>query len=252
MRDTSTRRAILLFARTPEREAHAKRLSTAVSPSDRVSVYTFLTGRVLSELSHLSYSVIVATDDAAYNFQRFSPTVRNVVTQRGKSFQEKLINSLSDVFALGYDAVVCVGNDCPDLSSGDIEAAFSSIDTGTLVLGAAADGGAYLIGLGRDDLSTALCAMEDCRWETPSLLGDLFSRAADSGITAALLPRLSDIDTVDDLKRFACRMHHLPVLHRITAKLDAVETARRPDINPRPLTVQIPPLRFQKAPPHSA
>lgn len=87
--------------------------------------------------------------------------------QRGVGFGERITNTVNDAFALGYQQLIVVGNDCLTIEPADITAAFATLSAGALLVAAPArDGGAFLIGArpGFDAVGFA-----DLPWQTSRL-----------------------------------------------------------------------------------
>lgn len=90
---------------------------------------------------------------------------------------------------------VAIGADSPDLDAAALERAFAALDTHDVVLGPAADGGYWLIGLTRP----APELFRDIPWSTESVYEETRVRAAALGLRVATLETLADIDTPADL-----------------------------------------------------
>jgi rSAM/selenodomain-associated transferase 1 len=123
----------------------------------------------------------------------------DIIAQRGDSLGERLGHAFRDAFRLGYESVVVIGSDLPDLPPEYLQQAVRDLASGqdVLVLGPATDGGYYLIGLNRPH--DAL--FEDIPWSTATVMDETRRRAAERGIPAILLREWSDVDEVGDLQR---------------------------------------------------
>jgi rSAM/selenodomain-associated transferase 1 len=123
----------------------------------------------------------------------------DIIAQRGDSLGERLGQAFRDAFRLGYESVVVIGSDLPDLPREYLQQALGDLASGqdVLVLGPATDGGYYLIGLNRPH--DAL--FEDIPWSTATVMDETRRRAAERGIPAILLREWSDVDEVGDLQR---------------------------------------------------
>lgn len=69
--------------------------------------------------------------------------------QKGDTFGERIANAYQEVFDMGYEQVISVGNDCPDLEHINWKQISINLSKGKSVLGPDARGGAYLIGIQR-------------------------------------------------------------------------------------------------------
>ncbi|SMC00347.1 conserved hypothetical protein [Hymenobacter roseosalivarius DSM 11622] len=98
-------------------------------------------------------------------------------------------------FTAGAASVVIIGTDCPGLTTKLLNQAFALLITHDVVVGPAADGGYYLLGM--KTLQEEL--FQNKTWSTASVLPDTLADAARLGLHVARLPTLHDVDTADDL-----------------------------------------------------
>ncbi len=93
--------------------------------------------------------------------------------------------------------VVLIGADCPQLTPELIDQAFEMLENQSTVLGPSLDGGYYLLGLSvlHEDLFSGIA------WSTPTVFPQTIARLDARGEGYALLPKLRDVDELDDLQR---------------------------------------------------
>jgi uncharacterized protein len=116
---------------------------------------------------------------------------------------DRMAHAFDQGFAAGHDRVVIIGTDCPGIDRTILNQAFTALASHDLVLGPAADGGYYLIGLRR-----AIPELfQSIAWSTATVRTKTLEIATTLNLTYALLPELSDIDRPEDLI-------HLPVTLR--------------------------------------
>jgi rSAM/selenodomain-associated transferase 1 len=98
--------------------------------------------------------------------------------------------------------VAVVGTDLPDLRPGHLAQAFRLLGRHDAVLGRAADGGYWLIGLAnRRRVPPGI--LDGVRWSTEHALADTLARLRD--LDVGLAATLRDVDTADDLRRGTAR-----------------------------------------------
>ncbi len=90
---------------------------------------------------------------------------------------------------------VVVGTDCPELSEREVTQAFADLSQHDVVLGPAADGGYYLIGLNHPVPSL----FDGIAWGTAEVFAETQRAARTNGLAVGLLPTLNDIDRPEDL-----------------------------------------------------
>eukprot|EP00955_Chlamydomonas_euryale_P104129 365542-Chlamydomonas_euryale.AAC.15 len=107
----------------------------------------------------------------------------------------------------GVDRAIVIGTDIPDMSVHVLEACSNMLQSHDIVMGPADDGGYYLLGLSARGCSATKQAgaaglFRGVQWSTPHVLHATSSAAAVLGLSIAppgQLPRLRDIDTLQDL-----------------------------------------------------
>jgi glycosyltransferase A (GT-A) superfamily protein (DUF2064 family) len=97
------------------------------------------------------------------------------------------------------DGVVLIGNDCPAIDSGFLQAACAALDDHSVVIGPAEDGGYVLLGLRKKEVNV----FADMPWGTDQVLALTLQRLSQQGCKPALLPTLWDVDRPEDLGRLA-------------------------------------------------
>ena len=121
-----------------------------------------------------------------------------VVPQRGPTFAARLVAAHAD--AGGAGPVLQVGMDTPQLDTGLLDGAMHALATVDAVVGRACDGGWWALGL-HDPRH--VCVLSRVPMSTPDT-GELTWRALrDAGLRVAMLPELSDVDTMADAERVA-------------------------------------------------
>jgi uncharacterized protein len=106
--------------------------------------------------------------------------------------------AIDGAFSRGAPAVLVIGGDCPELDTALLRQAADALSGQDLVLGPTVDGGYYLIGMrGRQP-----GLFSDMPWSTSAVFEETMKRVQALGLTVEKLPRLYDVDTADDLRRF--------------------------------------------------
>jgi hypothetical protein len=106
--------------------------------------------------------------------------------------------ALTEALRGGADAVVLVGSDCPGVDTHLLGRAFRALKRKELVLGPAADGGYYLVGIRRP----APELFAGIEWGRADVLDRTLAIARTLGLGCELLDVLSDVDRPRDLTRW--------------------------------------------------
>lgn len=116
-------------------------------------------------------------------------------TQEGIDLGARMKNAVLHGFEQGYENVIVIGSDLPDISSDVIENAFQQLTSNDVVFGPADDGGYYLLGMSQMIPSI----FENKPWSESNLLDVTLQEISEQGKSVAMLETLNDIDTFEDL-----------------------------------------------------
>lgn len=132
-------------------------------------------------------------------FDGLLPDAFRLLAQRGDGFGERLRHAAEDLLALGHEALCLIDSDSPTLPPALLAAAVAALSHpgDRAVLGAADDGGYYLIGLKRAHHRL----FADIEWSTPRVLAQTCERAAEIGLEVVTLPAWYDVDDAATLGR---------------------------------------------------
>jgi len=143
--------------------------------------------------------VAVTPGDGCDEVRRIVGNV-GVIAQPDGNLGERMRAVMAALFARGAPAVALIGSDLPHLTPDVIAEAFALVsrDPDALVLGPAADGGYYLIAAPR--LPDVFSGID---WGSARVRLQTEEAAAANGLTVHHLQTMSDVDSVDDLRRAA-------------------------------------------------
>ena len=134
-------------------------------------------------------------------FQGVIPASFVLLAQRGDGFGERLLHTAMDLFTCGFGSVCLIDSDSPTVPAAAYEQAVRELERAgdRVVLGAAADGGYYLIGLKQPHPEL----FDGIRWSTGAVYSDTLERAKMLGLEVVDLPLWYDVDdgaTLDTLR----------------------------------------------------
>lgn len=127
--------------------------------------------------------------------------------QIGKSFGERFSNAIQAVFDQGFESVITVGNDTPQLRKHHILQAANEIDKNKFVVGPSRDGGFYLMGLSRKQFNEI--SFLELPWQSGSLEKSISLQIAASQTEVIKLDTLLDVDSASDLKALFKLSQHI-------------------------------------------
>ncbi len=148
-----------------------------------------------------------------------------VVDQRGATFAERLVHAHADAAAAsGFDAVLQIGMDTPQVSAALLESCARELDGSHAVLGPAHDGGWWLLGVPHPDVAHCLIDVPMSHPATGSCTREALQR---NGVAVRMVDGLADVDTLADIP--AVRVACAPSGRFAAATADLAETSARPN-----------------------
>ncbi|MDW8288282.1 MAG: TIGR04282 family arsenosugar biosynthesis glycosyltransferase [Flammeovirgaceae bacterium] len=189
---------LLIFVRNPILGKVKTRLAKDIGEENARLVYNELLARTKEIVLPLSIQKQVCYDSYVDYFDLWENDVFLKTLQKGHTLGERMENAFCDSFAEGCRRVVIIGSDCWELTTDILQEAFQLLAQKDVVIGKAADGGYYLLGLSQH--RPAL--FRGKHWSTPLVFPQTMSDITSLSLTYSLLPTLSDIDTLDDLMRY--------------------------------------------------
>ncbi len=185
-------RHLILFARWPEPGHTKTRLIPALGAAGAAKLAKQLTEQAAQQIRALHCPATV--HGTGFDADRISqwlgmPCVLQVEGDLGA----RMHAAITKAYATGSTRIILAGSDCPGLSTAILAQGFDALQNHDVVLGPAADGGYYLIGM-REPQPQLFAQMH---WSHARVLADTLTRLDD--LSHFLLPMLHDIDTPADL-----------------------------------------------------
>jgi len=193
---------LLVFAKAPV-PGHAKtRLIPALGAAGAAALQKQLLQRTLRLASGLGLGPDLQlwcspnADHPAFvdAMQDYSCSCR---VQQGNDLGERMAHALEQALRQ-YQKAVVIGTDCPELGVGNLREAFELLASHDAVIGPAADGGYYLIGLRWFEVSL----FQGIDWGSEHVLAQSCQRFRQAGLNYGKLPMLRDLDRPEDLHAF--------------------------------------------------
>ncbi len=216
MRPETRRDRLILFGRYPVPGRTKTRLIPFLGPAGAADLQRVLTEKMVKTASAVAsrrgLDLEICFEGADETRMRRWLGPRAIYSrQHDGDLGERMGHAFRRAFQNGCHRVILFGTDVPELSAAVLEAALGGLEKTDLVIGPSTDGGYWLIGLKKEaDL------FSNISWGMRGVLQCTLSRAKAFGIHARLLDPLTDVDNVEDLKKFfpqrACSEPYLSVI----------------------------------------
>ncbi|MDX1776747.1 MAG: TIGR04283 family arsenosugar biosynthesis glycosyltransferase [Desulfobulbales bacterium] len=205
MKSNHIQEQLIVFTRYPVPGTTKTRLAKALGKRGAAELHKKLAEHTLLQVRNLLHlrpvEVFIYHEGGSLaQMQQWLGPGFNYLGQGSGDLGKRMAAAFAAAFNQGSRRTVIIGTDCPGLQATHIEQAFESLSKKDLVLGPAADGGYYLIGLNR----VYECLFREIPWGSDTVLEKTIYQARQNGLTFDLLHTLSDIDRPEDLKHLQC------------------------------------------------
>ena len=191
---------LIVFVKYPQPGQVKTRLAGEIDPDAAAAVYRNLVALTLERTGpacpqDFDRTVHVDPMQPLNRYRHWLPHAEALVPQRGDCLGERMLNAFCQAFLDGYQRVVLIGSDCPDVCAAVVKEAFDLLADCDAVLGPALDGGYYLLALSRPIPQI----FEGIDWSTDRVAQQTLERLDATGASRVLLPVLRDVDRAEDV-----------------------------------------------------
>ncbi|MEM9484840.1 MAG: TIGR04282 family arsenosugar biosynthesis glycosyltransferase [Cyanobacteria bacterium P01_F01_bin.116] len=194
-----TESCLMLFTRYPKAGNTKTRLIPHLGATQAAELQRWMTASMAREMAALGPSIerqIHFSGGSLAQMQAWLGRQFTYLPQFAGDLGNRLHQAFLGNFRSGMGTVVAIGADCPGLSTRHFEQAFRYLQTYDLVLGPAADGGYYLIGLAQPQAKL----FENIPWGTGEVFERTVAIANTLNLSIAILEQLRDVDRPEDLE----------------------------------------------------
>ena len=194
-------KALVIMTRIPVPYKTKTRLLTVLSPNECAEIHRSFLKDIFKTACSLEKDIDVYLfygDEGPLDIiEDILPEGIVALPQRGKDLGEKMKNIFAELFERGYERVVLMGADIPEVDVKDIDEAFRKKKD--LVFGPTLDGGYYLVGMSK---LHEIVFSPEIKWGTPQVLQETIDILGRNGVEVGFIKTREDIDTEEDLRGF--------------------------------------------------
>lgn len=193
---TSKQQLLLIFVKHPEKGKSKTRLAKGIGHDKALEVYRKLLSHTRSIAQDISADKVVFFGNQMPEEDLWSEAAFPRMQQVGEDLGARMNHAFTWGFDQGYKQICVIGSDCATLTSEILDQAFVALRENDFVIGPARDGGYYLIGMS----SLYSKVFEEKVWSTAEVRKEAIADLEAGQKSYSLLPMLSDVDVVDDLR----------------------------------------------------
>ncbi len=212
----SAKSCINIFVKFPQAGKVKTRLAAEIGQRQAAHVYRFCVEDLLERLRKIDIDQVINFSPPQQDKQikKWLTTAYNFTPQKGYDLGSRMKNAFVHSFSCGYENVIIIGSDNPDIPLDFFSRAFAALNSKGAVIGPDNDGGYYLIGFTKASFCPAV--FDNINWSTPAVFNETCEKLKMNSVQYQVLPFWKDIDTVDDLAAFMNRQRENAVNCRRT------------------------------------
>lgn len=188
-----TKDLIIVFVKNIKLGKVKTRLAKTIGNQGAFEVYSELVKITETATQNIAFDKRIYFSDVIVDSKWFN---NFKAVQEGQDLGERMKNAFLMGFEDGYERIVLIGSDLPDINSKHIENGLQALHNNKVVFGPAIDGGYYLVGMTKmyDYI------FEDKPWSQSHLLKVTLNELNGKNVSYSILQELNDIDTFEDLE----------------------------------------------------
>ncbi len=188
---------LFIFIKNPILGQVKTRLASSIGHEEALRIYKALLFHTMKtsksvEAHKIVYYSHFLDDNDIFDSSHFEKKI-----QTGNDLGERMSSAFAHTFTK-KEKMLIIGSDCAQITSKIIEDAFEILEKNDVVIGPTFDGGYYLLGMNQYYPQL----FENIQWSTSSVFKQTIQHCETLKISYSLLPTLSDIDYIDDWKKY--------------------------------------------------
>lgn len=176
--------ALLIFAKSADFESNTKNIVS--SKKKNISLWNKLNNKTLKIAQNSIIPYFISDENS----------------QKGENFGEKIANSIQTVFDKGFEKVIVIGNDCPELKTSHLKKAQLELQKNDLVFGPDFKGGIYLLGISKKEFNAT--DFKQFHWQSKYLNQNISSFYSNKKVYK--LPLLNDFNSLSSFKKAIAKL----------------------------------------------
>ncbi len=189
--------ALIIFIRNPVLGTVKTRIAQNSSPENALDIYNKLLDICHTECLAYPGDKFVYYSDSIDPHDQWHPDLFYKRLQHGQDLGDRIAHAFQEVL-INHSKAIIIGSDCPYLKNELILDANNYLNSKDCVIGPAADGGYYLLGLKKFEPKL----FQDKPWSRPELFGETLQAMSQLQLEHEMLETLEDIDTQEDWNRY--------------------------------------------------
>lgn len=209
---------LIVFVKSPEAGSVKSRLAADVGEHKARRLYMHFVEDLLESLDKAGFLLNIFFHPPNHKniLAKWLGRHRRYESQRGDDIGERMKNAFEKSFSDGFEAVILIGGDIPDMTGAIVKEGFAALKSSDAVIGPSLDGGYYLIGFRSGTFVPEV--FTGIVWGTDGVMKSTREILENKGLRLSFLPPWRDIDTYEDLTALVERHRNTPFANSRTIR----------------------------------
>jgi len=204
---------VLLFLKAPRAGFVKTRLAADLGDDIACEIFKSLASQTLANIpSDWPVRIFFTPSDALSEMTAWLGDANTFLPQTEGDLGQRLEVATRETFANGAASVILLGGDCPSITKDHLNEAAQHLANKQAVIGPAADGGYWLLGLPKD----APEVFQNITWSSDSVFSATLNILATLDLAPHQLETLEDVDDIDAWTRAQTKHPNLKKLSPIS------------------------------------
>jgi rSAM/selenodomain-associated transferase 1 len=194
------KRCVILFVKFPEKGRVKSRLAQRMDEDLVLRLYENMVLDTIDMLrrGRFPFRICFTPPDVRDRIIEWLGQGYRAFPQTGDDLGGRMEKAFEHVFSGDVEEALLIGSDIPGLTAAVMDEAFAELLKNEAVIGPAGDGGYYLIGFKKRSFKPVI--FYDMVWSTKTVFRETMDKLHNASLKVHVLPELTDVDTVEDLK----------------------------------------------------
>ncbi len=191
---------LVILSVYPEKKKIKPRLTRDLDPELVSELFYLFVPEVIDRFKYGEYDFKLCFYPEHYrdSFIKWLGGEIDLIPQSGRKMNEKIKNCFETLFEMGYERVIVLTSDTPDLPYLTVEKGFLALDNNDAVIGPSTDNSFYMLGLNKSIYRPEI--FEDVAVGTGIEFLTIYNRIKDRSVL--VMPKRNNIDVVEDIQIF--------------------------------------------------
>jgi rSAM/selenodomain-associated transferase 1 len=184
---------LIIFVKEPKLGFVKTRIAKDTSDRFALNLYIDMVQQSIQKFQNQTFDMKLCICGDLKNTNKIFGDFDNFAQTSG-DLGAKMTNAFKKQFQYGYEKIVLIGSDIPDINIDIINESFDMLKVHDMSIGSCFDGGYYLIGFNHNSFNADV--FKDISWSTHRVYKQSLQKASKNIFKHI---SLNDIDTIDDL-----------------------------------------------------